>query len=80
MERTLAREAEGGSAITEIFRAGRYLRILDQEGRFGYGIITGVNPDVARTLVNLNADLQGITALRTLKEGLQHCIRYLSGD
>lgn len=44
MWRTRDKVAQGGPALTDIFRPGRYLRVIDTEGRFGYGIITGVNP------------------------------------
>ena len=44
MWRTRQKIAEGGYGLTDIFRPGRFLRILDQEGRMAYGIITGVNP------------------------------------
>lgn len=39
MRRTELRAAEGGDAVADIFRVGRFLRIVDKEGRTGYGII-----------------------------------------
>ncbi len=44
MWRTRQKIADGGYGLADIFRPGRFLRVLDQEGRMGYGIITGVNP------------------------------------
>lgn len=41
-------------------------------------VLTGLNPAVAQTLVTIGADLQGMRALRTLKEGLKNCIDYLN--
>jgi len=44
MWRTRQKIAQGGYDLTDIFRPGRFLRVLDNEGRMSYGIITGVNP------------------------------------
>lgn len=69
-----------GVKVVDRETAHYMLKVIRAAGFLGtHSVITGVNPDVSRTLVNLNADLQGIIALRTLKEGLQHCIRYLNG-
>jgi hypothetical protein len=50
MIRTLAGFGQTGTlpltGLQQIFRQGRYLRIVDQEGRHGYGVIAGVaGPD-----------------------------------
>jgi rsbT co-antagonist protein RsbR len=44
-----------------------------------YCVITGVSPDLARTLVELELDFGDVPTLRTLYEGLRVCLRYL-GD
>ncbi|MEZ4446798.1 MAG: prepilin-type N-terminal cleavage/methylation domain-containing protein [Polyangiaceae bacterium] len=55
MWRTRQRASQGGPALDEIFRAGRYLRVVDQEGRFAYGLITGTNLLGTNVEVNLAA-------------------------
>jgi prepilin-type N-terminal cleavage/methylation domain-containing protein len=76
MWRAKQRAQEGGSALDEIFRAGRFLRILDQEGRFGYGVITGVNtatPNVEVSVANTP------TMPTRLNNGLCGCEGFCTG-
>lgn len=40
-------------------------------------VITGIGPEVAQNLVALGVDLEGVTTLGTLKDGLKHCLRFL---
>lgn len=40
-------------------------------------VLTGINPAVAQTLVEIGADLSAVTTLRNLKAGLFDCINYL---
>ena len=40
-------------------------------------VLTGINPAVAQTLVEIGADLSAVTTLRNLKAGLFDCIKYL---
>ena len=42
-----------------------------------YCVITGVGPEVARTLVTLGVDMSSVTTLRDLKAGLRACLRRL---
>lgn len=42
-----------------------------------YCVITGIGPDVATTLSNLGISFGDIRTLRTLQDGLRHCIAYL---
>lgn len=37
-------------------------------------VLTGLSPAVARTLVEIGADLSEVTTLRSLREGLRHCL------
>jgi rsbT co-antagonist protein RsbR len=37
-------------------------------------VLTGLRPDVARTLVDIGVHLGGLTTLRTLKDGLRVCL------
>lgn len=44
-----------------------------------YCVITGIGPEIARTLVELDVSLSGIQTLRNLKTGLEACFSYLDG-
>lgn len=37
-------------------------------------VLTGLSPQVAQTLVEIGADLSEVTTLRSLREGLRHCL------
>lgn len=50
------------------------IRLLGAEG-----ILTGIRPTVAQTVISLGVDLQGIPTHGTLRHGLAYCIRQLSG-
>ncbi|MEM9693593.1 MAG: prepilin-type N-terminal cleavage/methylation domain-containing protein [Myxococcota bacterium] len=41
MARTSLAATQGAPGITQVFAQGRFLRIVDQEGRIGWGVITG---------------------------------------
>ncbi|WAS97612.1 PAS domain-containing protein [Nannocystis punicea] len=47
----------------------RAIRLLGAEG-----VITGINPGIAQTIVTLGVDLRGIHVFATLREALKHCI------
>jgi anti-anti-sigma regulatory factor/PAS domain-containing protein len=53
-----------------LLRAAAAVRLLGVEP-----ILTGIRPDVARTLVGLDVDLRGIVTLSTLQEGIQYAAR-----
>jgi len=46
----------------------------------GYCVVTGINPAVAQTLVEIGAELTEVKTLRNLKAGLLDCIRFLDQD
>jgi len=41
-------------------------------------IVTGIRPDIARALTNLNIDLGNVTTRSTLSEGLKEAFRHLN--
>ncbi len=43
-----------------------------------YCVITGIGPEIASTLVDLDLSLGGIRTLRNLKSGLEACFAYLA--
>ena len=58
MVRTRLAATSGSSALTQIFRTGRILRLVDNEGRAAYGVISGLNTtgtNVTITLANAPA-------------------------
>jgi rsbT co-antagonist protein RsbR len=50
----------------------RAIRLLGAEG-----VLTGIRPTVAQTVVSLGVDLSGISTLASLRHGLAFCIRRL---
>ncbi|WP_437675334.1 PAS domain-containing protein [Sorangium sp. So ce131] len=42
------------------------------------GIITGIHPAIAQTIVGLGVDLTSIETRSTLRQGLEHCIRRMA--
>ena len=40
-------------------------------------VLTGIRPEIARTMVQLGVELEGIKTLRTLKDGLRECFGFL---
>jgi rsbT co-antagonist protein RsbR len=56
--------------------AGHLLKLLQAIRLLGAeGIITGIQPSVAQTMVALGLHTEGMTTLATLRAGLEHCIR-----
>lgn len=56
--------------------ADNFLRIARAVQMLGAkSIITGIRPAVAQTMVSLGADLQNVTTLATLQDGLKACMR-----
>nr|WP_276603564.1 STAS domain-containing protein [Nannocystis pusilla] len=53
-----------------LLRAAAAVRLLGVEP-----ILTGIRPEVARTLVGLDVDLRGVVTLPTLQEGIAHATR-----
>jgi rsbT co-antagonist protein RsbR len=62
-------EAVDTKTAAYLFELVRAVRLLGAEG-----IITGIRPTVAQTVVALGLDLTSITTLSNLRAGLRHCI------
>lgn len=56
MVRTAAAAQTGGLGLAELFRVGRIVRIIDQEGRHIYGVIQDIDPDPAAPVITLSDD------------------------
>ncbi len=52
--RMLASEEKGGEPIEDIFAAGRFLRLVDAEGRHEYGVISGVDQQNGQVIIQLD--------------------------
>lgn len=57
------------STASHILGLIRTIRLLGAEG-----ILTGIHPSIAQTIVTLGVDLSGLIVRSTLREALQHCI------
>lgn len=57
------------SAMLKMTRAARLLGAVC--------VLTGVSPEIARTMVQLNIEVEGVRTLRTLKDGLRACFEIL---
>ncbi|MGK3985500.1 PAS domain-containing protein [Sorangium sp. So ce136] len=65
-------DTKTASYLVELVRA---IRLLGAEG-----IITGIRPSVAQTVVSLGLDLAEVTTLSDLQAGLKHCIGRSLGE
>jgi prepilin-type N-terminal cleavage/methylation domain-containing protein len=84
MSRTLAAQNAGAANLNEIFRPGRFLRMLDAEGRTEWGVISAVTPTGP---INAPTDVTITTAAVPAMQGKQigtsscgyvgYCIGYL---
>jgi anti-anti-sigma regulatory factor/PAS domain-containing protein len=63
-------EAMDTSTASHLFKLIQAIRLLGAEG-----IITGIQPSVAQTMVALGVDMEGIVTLATMRSGLQFCMR-----
>ncbi len=57
------------SAVLKMTRAARLLGVKC--------VLTGVRPEIARTMVQLNIEVEGLRTMRTLKDGLRVCFETL---
>lgn len=58
--------------------ADHLLKVMRAVGLLGARcVITGIQPSVAQIIVGLGLDMQGVTTLRSLREGLKFCMRMM---
>ncbi|MDC3954806.1 PAS domain-containing protein [Polyangium jinanense] len=70
-----------GVDVVDTATAGHMLNIITAVRLLGAeGIITGIRPNVAQTMVSLGLDLSRVRTLATLRDGLAFAIRKLSDD
>ena len=61
------------STASHILALIRTIRLLGAEG-----LLTGIHPSIAQTIVNLGVDLSGLIVRSTLRDALQHCIQQMA--
>jgi rsbT co-antagonist protein RsbR len=67
-----------GVDVVDSMTADHLIRMTKAAQLLGtFCVVTGIGPDVARTLVDLGVDLGNLTTVRNLKEGLRTCLSYL---
>ncbi|MDI1477278.1 PAS domain-containing protein [Polyangium sp. y55x31] len=70
-----------GVDVVDTATAGHMLNIITAVRLLGAeGIITGIRPNVAQTMVSLGLDLSRVRTLATLRDGLSFAIRRLTED
>jgi rsbT co-antagonist protein RsbR len=63
-------EAMDTRATDHFLRMARSVRLLGAEC-----VLSGINPNVARSIVHMGVDLSGIGTFRSLRDALQHYVR-----
>jgi rsbT co-antagonist protein RsbR len=67
-----------GLEVIDSGTAGHLLRLIEAVRLLGAeGIITGIRPGVAQTMVSLGLELKSVMTLATLRDGLHRCIRLM---
>lgn len=67
-----------GVSVIDTDTAGFFLKIFKSVALLGAtGILTGIRPQVAQTLVELGIELSGVFTCRNLHQGLVECFRLL---
>ena len=90
-ERLLARVEERGTRcviidvtgvnVIDTMTAAHLVRMVNAARLMGsYCVVTGMRPEVAQTLVASGVEVAGVETLRSLKEGLRECFRYLKTE
>ncbi|EYF00859.1 STAS domain-containing protein [Chondromyces apiculatus] len=70
-----------GVNVIDTMTAAHLVRMVNASRLMGsYCVVTGMRPEVAQTLVQSGVDIAGVETLRSLKEGLRECFRYLKSE
>jgi anti-anti-sigma regulatory factor len=68
-----------GVDLIDTTTAGHFVKMMEAAGLLGsYCVVTGVGPEIAKTMVALDLDFGRVKTLRNLKEGLKHCMKFLA--
>jgi rsbT co-antagonist protein RsbR len=67
-----------GVSVVDTMTADHFMKMVKAARLLGsYCVVTGISPEIAQTLVQSGVDIGDIKTLRSLKEGLKECFRYL---
>lgn len=67
-----------GVSVVDTMTADHFIKMVKAARLLGsYCVVTGISPEIAQTLVQSGVDIGDIKTLRSLKEGLKECFRYL---
>ena len=67
-----------GVDVVDSMTADHLVRLIRAASLLGtFSVVSGIGPEVARTLVDLGVDLNELRTLKTLRDGLRACVRHL---
>jgi len=70
-----------GVEVVDTSTADYLIKVVRALGMLGSRcVLTGLSPAVAQTLVQIGADLSEVTTLRSLREGLRHCLTSIRNE
>lgn len=70
-----------GIDVIDTMTANHFLQMIRAAQLLGaHCVVTGMNAHTSQTMVSIGVDLGQIRTLRSLKEGLEHCVRHLRGQ
>jgi rsbT co-antagonist protein RsbR len=66
-----------GVEVVDTKTADHFVKVIRAAELLGTKcVVTGIRPAVSQTLVDIGVDLESITTLRTLRDGLRRCLRW----
>lgn len=69
-----------GVDVVDTMTADHLIKLVKSARLLGtYCVVTGIGPEIARTLVDLGVELHELVTLKRLREGLQACLTHLRG-
>lgn len=67
-----------GVDVVDTMTADHLIKLVKSARLLGtYCVVTGIGPEIARTLVDLGVELHELITLKRLREGLQACLTHL---
>ncbi|MCX4239265.1 STAS domain-containing protein [Paraliomyxa miuraensis] len=67
-----------GVDVVDTMTADHLIKLVKSARLLGtYCVVTGIGPEIARTLVDLGVELHELVTLKRLREGLQACLTHL---
>jgi rsbT co-antagonist protein RsbR len=68
-----------GIDVIDTLTTDHFVKMIQSAQLLGaYCVVSGMSPNIAQTIASLGVDLGDVRTLRTLKEGLRHCLRHLA--